>query len=145
MAILLVVIALALTVYVVLPLYRQNTPRKMSFDFDDGIDLLRRQKDKLYNDIRDLDFEYGIGKMAESDYQYLRGEAIREVAAVIEKIESSPGKRSGNGHVSDEVIEQWILSQRQTAGITELKECPSCHEKSISTARYCMHCGGPLK
>lgn len=145
MVIILVIIALMLTIYVVLPLYRNNAPRQMRAESDGEIDRLRRQKDKLYNDIRDLDFEYGIGKMAEMDYKYLRGEAIKEVAAVIEKIESMPGKKSGNGHVPDEVIEQWILDQRQITGRTELKACPSCHEKTIATARFCMHCGGPLK
>ncbi len=131
--------------YVLLPLYRSQGARKVLYDADaDELDLLLRAKEKLYNDIRDLDFEFGIGKMAETDYRYLRGEAVKEVAQVIQKIESSSVTRRGNGHVSDETVEQWIMDHRRIKDV-DLAECPACHEKSVSSAKFCMHCGGPLR
>jgi len=142
----LVIIAMALTLYVLLPLYRrQGGSRKVYYDSDaDGLELLLREKEKIYNDIRDLDFEFGIGKMAEPDYRYLRNEAIKEVAHVMKQIESASATRRGNGHISDEVVEQWILDHRATKSI-DLTECPACHEKTVASAKYCMHCGGALQ
>lgn len=144
---LLITIGILLILYVLLPLYLHRGSRILRTDSrTDQLDLLLQEKSKLYSDIRDLDFEHGIGKMADSDYQYLRSEAIKDVAEVIQKIEGMQKPIDGNGHVSDDVIEQWVLSRRKTGQReVSLAECPTCHEQSIASAKFCMHCGGAMK
>ncbi len=145
--VLLAATAILLTLYVVLPLYKRQGSRRLRIDRRaEEIELLVRHKNKLYADIRDLDFEFGIGKMAEQDYQTLRSEAIQDVAEVMRKLDAAHHARGGNGHVTDSVIEQWILSRRKaTTDAIEVVECPTCREKSVANAKFCMHCGGPLR
>ena len=56
--------------------------------------FLRERKDTVYENLRDLNFEYKAGKFPESDYQEMRGALEEEAAAVlaeIERLESGAG------------------------------------------------------
>ncbi|MCI0421254.1 MAG: hypothetical protein L0387_17725 [Acidobacteria bacterium] len=48
---------------------------------------LLRKKETVYENIKDLDFEYKMGKLADEDYQRLRSEYEQEVYAVMREIE----------------------------------------------------------
>jgi hypothetical protein len=49
---------------------------------------LRERKETIYDNLRDLNFEYKAGKFPDSDYQELRTELEEEAAAVLAEIES---------------------------------------------------------
>ena len=51
------------------------------------LDFLREQKDVLYDNIRDLNFEYSAGKYSAEDYAALRAGLENETAAVLAEIE----------------------------------------------------------
>lgn len=48
---------------------------------------LLRKKEIVYENIKDLDFEYKMGKLADDDYQRLRGDYEREAFSVMREIE----------------------------------------------------------
>ena len=61
---------------------------------------LLRKKQTVYENMKDLEFEYKMGKLSEEDYQRLRDDYSREAYEVIHRIESikpetleKPGKR----------------------------------------------------
>ena len=50
--------------------------------------FLRERKDAVYENLRDLNFEYKAGKMPEADYASLRASLEDEAAAIIAEIET---------------------------------------------------------
>ena len=54
---------------------------------------LRERKDAVYENLRDLNFEYKAGKLSDGDYESLRSSLEGEAAAIlaeIERLEGSP-------------------------------------------------------
>jgi len=62
--------------------------------------FLRERKDAVYENLRDLNFEFKAGKLPESDYQTMKGSLEEEAAAIlaeIERLESADAIRSKKG------------------------------------------------
>lgn len=58
---------------------------------------LRERKDVVYENLRDLNFEYKAGKVPDADYQSLKASLQEDAAmllAEISRLESAPPKRS---------------------------------------------------
>lgn len=55
-------------------------------------DYLRERKDVIYENLRDLNFEYQAGKYPEQDYIEQRNALEDEAAAVIAEIETLEGR-----------------------------------------------------
>ncbi len=51
------------------------------------ITFLRERKDVVYENLRDLNFEYKAGKFPEADYQAMRASLEDEAAAILAEIE----------------------------------------------------------
>ena len=65
--------------------------RPFLFDLESGsssLKVLLRKKETIYDNIKDLDFEYKMGKLAQEDYQRLRDDYSREAFEIITRIES---------------------------------------------------------
>jgi hypothetical protein len=59
---------------------------------------LRERKDVVYENLRDLNFEYNAGKVPERDYQSLKTSLEEEAAALlaeIARLETKPASASG--------------------------------------------------
>jgi hypothetical protein len=48
---------------------------------------LRERKDAVYENLRDLNFEYKAGKLSDGDYETLRGSLESEAASILAEIE----------------------------------------------------------
>ena len=55
---------------------------------------LRERKEVIYENLRDLNFEYKAGKFPEADYQKMRAELENEAAAALAEIEDLEQGRS---------------------------------------------------
>ena len=57
------------------------------------VDYLRERKDAIYDNLRDLNFEYKAGKVPDADYTSMKLSLEEEAAAIlseISKLESAP-------------------------------------------------------
>ena len=52
------------------------------------LSFLRERKETIYDNLRDLNFEYKAGKYPESDYQEMRAALEEEAAAVLAEMET---------------------------------------------------------
>ncbi len=52
-----------------------------------GLDHLRERKDAVYDNLRDLNFEFKAGKFPEADYLAMRGALEDEAVALLAEIE----------------------------------------------------------
>ncbi len=75
-----------------LPEQVEDAPEKTRLAF------LRERKEAVYENLRDLNFEFKAGKFPESDYQQMRASLEEEAAALLAEIErledgAEPGTR----------------------------------------------------
>ena len=87
----LLVTAAALLYIFYLPGKLYSGPKKTQVSY------LRERKDAVYENLRDLNFEYKAGKVPDADYQSLKASLQEEAAmllAEISRLESAPPKRS---------------------------------------------------
>lgn len=60
---------------------------------------LRERKDAVYENLRDLNFEYKAGKVPDTDYQSLKSSLQDEAAALLAEIERLEAKAQASPHV----------------------------------------------
>ena len=83
-------ISLAVAFYVFRPLV-STAGSPFLADIDSratGLKRLLRRKETIYENIKDLDFEYKMGKLSDEDYERLHQDYLREAYEVVSQIES---------------------------------------------------------
>ena len=94
---------------------------------------LDERKAAIYENLRDLQFEYRVGKLSDQDYQATKRDLQKELAAVLAEVD-----RIKNG-----------LPVRATAKLEvptpDPKVCPHCKAHFDKTLKFCGECGKPMK
>lgn len=65
------------------------------------INYLRERKEVVYENLRDLNFDYKAGKLPETDYQTMRNSLEEEAAAVLAEISRLESSSSAKNTRSD--------------------------------------------
>jgi hypothetical protein len=78
------ILFLGTLVYVFSPMRQGVVPQSVR---KSRLEHLRERKDVIYDNLRDLNFEYKAGKFPEGDYLPIRDSLEREAAAVLAEIE----------------------------------------------------------
>jgi hypothetical protein len=117
----------------------------------DGSEIeLKAERDRLLQNIQDLDFDNKLGKIPQADYPLRRTELLERGAKIMAQLDRrSAGGSSSPSPVAkmsktidfDEMIEDMILKRRasqkeQTGGF-----CPDCGKVVLITDRFCPNCG----
>jgi len=83
------VLALCVAMTVALVFYIFYLPEEIEFSGEKTrLMFLRERKDTVYENLRDLNFEYKAGKLPESDYQQMRASLEEEAAALLAEIDA---------------------------------------------------------
>ena len=98
---------------------------------------LEDRKAAIYDNLRDLQFEYRLGKLSDYDYQRTKLILQKELAGVLAETEETT-KRLG-------------LTTKQTAPAAKLRaqakaanttnNCPHCGAKFSTSMKFCGECG----
>lgn len=94
----------------------------------------------LYDNLKDLQFEYHQGKLSDQDYQSLKSGFLYELAGVmdaIERLQSSKPKTAADSG-------QKKKSKKEAASTVSEVKCPSCSSVNSPSNRFCGHCGFAL-
>ncbi|MDE2756017.1 MAG: hypothetical protein OXU26_14170 [Acidobacteriota bacterium] len=99
-----ILISLAAAIYVFRPLLSTaGSPFLVDIDSrSTGLKRLLRRKETIYENIKDLDFEYKMGKLSDEDYQRLHQDYLAEAYGVVSQIEAiqpGPLDRTGSPQV----------------------------------------------
>lgn len=141
-------IALALSLlaigYVLRPLL-DSRPMPIVPDDDRLTELLAR-KDSVMTAIKDLEFDYRLGKLTEADYQRYDQRLRRQAIAYMKQIEAIAPESTE----MDATLEAEVARRRKTnaAGAPRPPEtillCPDCHQPIDATHKFCPHCGASV-
>jgi hypothetical protein len=104
------------TMALVLVVYPLINPKKYVYYLDDllgsstekKISYLQQKKALAYDNIKDLDFEQQMGKLADEDYSRLRNGLMDEAENIVKEIDSAKIKKD-----VDDVIEREVLNNRK--------------------------------
>ena len=103
------------------------------------LDYLLERKDQLYENLRDLQFEFRVGKLSEADYQKTKQDLQGELARVLAEVDrvraglAAPPLRPKAPSVEP--------AKTKSTGLV----CPSCGAKFEKELKFCGECGKPMK
>ena len=103
-------------------------------------DDLIGERDAAYGAIRDLDFEYEIGNLSDSDYQGLRDRYRSEAAATLQKLDSVVEEAGAATASPTRAASEGYPSAKPGASLS----CPSCGGTTETSDCYCCNCGAQL-
>ncbi|HSF16633.1 MAG TPA: zinc ribbon domain-containing protein [Vicinamibacteria bacterium] len=112
----------AVVIFVLVPVFEPQSRAAEPLDeAQRRIRDLEETKLRLYEAIKDLDFEKDAGKVSENDYERARNDYMKQVAEVLGQIDQlAPPKK-----------------KKQAA----VRSCANCGETNPPDARFCMSCG----
>jgi NADH pyrophosphatase NudC (nudix superfamily) len=97
---------------------------------------LDERKAAIYENLRDLQFEYRVGKLSDQDYQNTKKDLQRELASVLAEVDALKARLNGAEQVVVQVVPRNTLN-----GLV----CASCGAKFEKPLKFCGECGKPMK
>ena len=103
---------------------------------------LEDRKHAIYDNLRDLQFEYRLGKLSDEDYQQTKLALQKELAGVLAETEETI-KRLGLTPTrvprspASKPSPTWKLASPRVSGTV----CPHCGASFSQTLKYCGECG----
>jgi len=95
---------------------------------------LDERKAAIYDNLRDLQFEYRVGKLSDVDYQSTKRQLQKELAAVMQEID-----RVRNGLAPAEAPKS--KPEPKPTGLV----CDACGAKFDKELKFCGECGKPMQ
>jgi hypothetical protein len=125
-------LAVAAAGFILYPIVRP--PRDAIASLPGPSEELIARRDRVYAELRDLEFDYRVGKMTTEDYQDTRNRLELEAARVLQAIDTQVT-------AIDEEIERQV---QQLRAQPVPSACPSCGAPVSADARFCAACGAAL-
>jgi hypothetical protein len=99
------------------------------------------RKAAIYENLRDLQFEYRVGKLSDADYQATKHDLQKELAAVLAEVD----------RVRASLVQGIAVPAQQPAKPPAPPKplpgyrCPHCGAKFERSLKFCGECGKPMK
>ena len=97
---------------------------------------LEVRKASIYENLRDLQFEYRVGKLSDEDYQRTKLDLQAGLAVVLAEIDKL---KQLEGGPSAGAKSKAVAKKADTA-----KVCPYCSAKFEKPLKFCGECGKPM-
>jgi hypothetical protein len=102
---------------------------------------LDERKAAIYENLRDLQFEYRVGKLSDQDYQQSKLDLQRELAGVMAEIDRVKAEiAAGKIPVPAPELVKTPVTKAPATYI-----CPSCKTEFDQPLKFCGECGKPMK
>lgn len=108
------IIVLCVTAYICYPFIIGNTNTVFFNENMKGyteakkskLEILEDDKLELYSAIKEIDFDYGMGKLSEQDYKELRNEYLHKASLILKEIEkhSVQGTEEAKDRLEEEIM-----------------------------------------
>jgi rRNA maturation endonuclease Nob1 len=99
------------------------------------------RKAAIYESLRDLQFEYRLGKLSDEDYQTSKRDLQKELAVVLADVDKLKVQLGVNGIVSVPAKKLAKAAAAASNGFV----CLSCGAKFERELKFCGECGKPMK
>jgi hypothetical protein len=99
---------------------------------------LEEKRDVLYDNLRDLNFEYGLGKLSDDDYAKAKATLQAELAQVNAELERMQAQAAGK------TVKAASAKQPPAPQPAPGTVCPHCGAKFDKPLKFCGECGKPM-
>lgn len=99
---------------------------------------LDERKAAIYENLRDLQFEYRMGKLSDHDYQSTKKDLQKELARVLAEVDRL--KNAGGVTVAAAPAAPAKVVVPPTGYV-----CPACGAKFPTALKFCGECGKPMR
>ena len=135
-----VILFLAAGAYTLWPLFAKTSAENAGTPAEAEADYLAARKAAIYRNIKELEFEYKMGRLAEADFQRLGTEYRGEAAEILQKLDMLNASA---------IIEKPPALPSEYAGETprapmSADTCSACGAKTIPGKKFCADCGARL-
>jgi len=96
------------------------------------------RKAAIYENLRDLQFEYRLGKLSDEDYQTTKRDLQKELAGVLAEVDRIKAELGVNGAVPPPTPA--VKAAKIASNV-----CPACGAKFEKELKFCGECGKPMK
>jgi len=137
MSILAYLLGASLLVWSMMPLFKKDSSW-ISLYME--LEELEDRKQRVYGNIADLEFDYAMGRLSESDFTEVRQSFMNDAGRVIQKLED---QRSAD---LEERVKQDIKNIGKKSGSKKIKHqfCGKCGSENSLDAKFCTKCGEGL-
>jgi hypothetical protein len=129
--------------YILSPLFKEpRSSLDIELFVETEMDRLVDRKAVVYANLKDLEFEYKMGRLTDADFRQLEAEYKNEAADILGSLD----KLSISENL-EEAIEKDIASRKDklyapgSKSVQDLSRCPSCGAEVNSGKKYCADCG----
>lgn len=114
---------------------------------------LEERKKAIYDSLRDLQFEYRMGKLSDQDYAESKLDLQRQLAVVLAEMEKIVGKAAAAAPSAAPSSSVAARAGADGAGATAAPEeakpqavsvCPRCAAEFAQPMKFCGECGAPM-
>ena len=102
---------------------------------------LDERKAAIYENLRDLQFEYRLGKLSDQDYQSTKKDLQKELAGVLAEVDRVRASLTAGGVGAVAEPPAKLVKPKEPAGFV----CPACGAKFKESLKFCGECGKPMK
>ena len=96
---------------------------------------LELRKAQIYDNLRDLQFEYRLGKLSDADYQKTKTDLQRELAKVLAEMESLAPAQAKAAAAAPK------SATPKASAAVPANQCPHCGAKFSQSMKFCGECG----
>ncbi|MGH9719382.1 MAG: hypothetical protein ACRD8O_04170 [Bryobacteraceae bacterium] len=106
---------------------------------------LDERKAAIYENLRDLQFEYRLGKLSDQDYQQTKLDLQKELAGVLAEVDKVK-QQLGDAAVASVPAKSKKAAKAEAAAKTPAPiVCPHCKAVFQSAMKFCGQCGKPME
>ncbi len=98
------------------------------------IQHLEDRKHAIYDSLRDLQFEYRLGKLSDQDYQQNKQALQRELAVVLKEMAETSARL---GFAAEKPRGRSVTAEKVIPGTL----CPHCGARFAQPLKFCGECG----
>jgi len=163
-------VLLITAVFIARPLIRSAHPltRGLLTSQEQVVSTLQAERDRLLDAIQELDFDFKLGKIPESDYPAQRTALLQKGTDLLKQLDEAEGRLQADRPASDPELEAAVAARRRERVLQEGKRqvfhpddevesliavrrrglqdrpsgfCPQCGHAVQQGDRFCSHCG----
>jgi hypothetical protein len=102
---------------------------------------LDERKAAIYDNLRDLQFEYRVGKLSEADYQATKHDLQKELAGVMAEVDKLKAVLAGGAVAA---AASAPVSAPPALARPDKFACPHCRAEFDKALKFCGECGKPM-
>jgi RNA polymerase subunit RPABC4/transcription elongation factor Spt4 len=107
---------------------------------DDNLAELRRKRDRIYEALRELEFDARTGKISPTDHAELSDRYKRQAIALLKQLDDQTRDAL---LAIDAEIEREVAARRTVTSRRQAARCVACGAAVGPTDRFCRQCGVP--